>query len=419
MPREPIWRDIIIKILENRSLTYETLFNEAKILVREDAIEKNKEKSLTKRPDRDFNKALVQLLNNEDVVILPKYDIKVHKYIKGNKKGKSKPIGEIQSLKIEGLNLELVKKEQYQIFKMISLLNRLDTKSEEIEKTINDLQKSFGRKLKQLQEKEVNNWNKWINKIKSERFKDIKNLRPDLKEYLKDDENAVLWYLKEVSGEELDLLLPKTEYQKKTDELRTLGYEGEDAIRERCKSITNRPAVLFGKVQEQSYTPNEIVERMDKMGFYLVEINGKWVNSQNTDIPTRENFLLELGLIKKPIQKNDAEISKILRIILFNIMNSENYKVLQNSFAWALSDEKDSLEWFKLFIEGMSDITPLKEILSKQLNKKSKNEMDKYEIEAAAIRKANENRGKIHRYNKSNDLGEQLTTIIKEIVSQN
>ncbi len=71
----------------------------------------------------------------------------------------------------------------------------------------------------------------------------------------------------------------------------------------------------------------------------------------------------------------------MFRIIWFNIICSENYEVLLNSFAWALSDEEDSLEWFELFIESMIDTTPLK---NKLFNKKSvKKPIDPFAMQAA------------------------------------
>jgi hypothetical protein len=85
-------------------------------------------------------------------------------------------------------------------------------------------------------------------------------------------------------------------------------------------------------------------------------------------IPTPENFLIKKLGIEKPPERDEKEISKMFRIILFNIMSSENYQVLQNSLAWALSGEEDSLEWFELFIEGMSDVTTLKTKLSEEIN---------------------------------------------------
>jgi hypothetical protein len=332
----------------------------------------------------------------------------VHRYVKGDKKGKSKPINEIQSLKIEGIGFELVKKEQYQIFEMISLLNRLDTKSEEIGKTINDLQKSFGRKYHQHKKLEDVFWGELLKKIE---WKSIE----DWIQMIKDE-------IKRIEDEWESKGLP---IQPPDDQGRRIGPNTE-SLKEQLewclnlqKQKKNAKRWVFNKklsVEDQHkilkidlLTPLEEWKHMSKLKDPLWDTKGSG---------TPENFLFQKG-IEKPKDKSDEELSNIFRIILFNIMNSENYKVLQNSLAWALSDEKDSLEWFEMFIEGMSSITPLKERLSKQLNIKSKNQVDPYAIEAAAIRKANENRGKIDRYDKSNDLGEQLTMIIKEIVSQN
>ncbi len=172
---------------------------------------------------------------------------------------------------------------------------------------------------------------------------------------------------KYISGD-LDPLFGKTTYQQEEERLKALGLTHEEAIKERCKSIVHRPSVMWGKVQEQAYTPTELFERTDMVNSKLIEVNGKWVGMDSNLIPTPENFLIKKLGIEKPPERDEKEISKMFRIILFNIMSSENYQVLQNSLAWALSGEEDSLEWFELFIEGMSDVTTLKTKLSEEIN---------------------------------------------------
>jgi hypothetical protein len=64
---------------------------------------------------------------------------------------------------------------------------------------------------------------------------------------------------------------------------------------------------------------------------------------------TSEQYLNELN-ISEPITKSLDETNRIFHRILFFVNTHENYKFLKQTFALALSDEQDSMEFFKLFM---------------------------------------------------------------------
>jgi hypothetical protein len=74
---------------------------------------------------------------------------------------------------------------------------------------------------------------------------------------------------------------------------------------------------------------------------------------------TIEQFLEQKGIFKLE-EKTLKEIRSTFNEVLFFINSCDNYNFMQQSFAWALSDEEDSMEWFKLFINN--DIFPKEEL---------------------------------------------------------
>ena len=358
----------------------------------------------------------------------------------------------ISSFKPDNLILSYVKKEKEDI---LSVLNEWNPPSKA------KIQTAFLNKFRQYETSKNDVWDKLTSKVVTKPLKNaIKEMEKELegieirkgdeigyelqdgmrhhelepvldiyKEWYNEDENAKIWFLN-MSLRELDSCLDKTTFQKEEERFNALGFEGEEIIRERSKSIVHGPSVMFGKTQKQSYTPKEMFERGDIINFELLEVNGKWIN-KNADMaliygnrlnPTPENFLKLSTPFEKAKEKTPEEVMKMFRIIWFNIICSENYEVMLNSFAWALSDEEDSLEWFELFIESMSDTTSLKNKLFEEINNPEHIDPwmvglnDKYAMQAAEIRKANENRGKIVRQDESSDL-KQLKVLLNRIMS--
>ena len=66
---------------------------------------------------------------------------------------------------------------------------------------------------------------------------------------------------------------------------------------------------------------------------------------------TLKQFLEEKNIIEPKILSDD-KIVKIFNRILFYVNSHENYKFMKQSFALALSDEEDSMEYFELFINN-------------------------------------------------------------------
>ncbi len=96
------------------------------------------------------------------------------------------------------------------------------------------------------------------------------------------------------------------------------------------------------------------------------------------EYPTIESFLEAKGIYKP--ERDYKEIKRQFREILFFILISENNK-LKNYFALALSNDEESLDWFKLFIQHkythyskneLSDLLDKTEFIDPEKEKRNK-----------------------------------------------
>lgn len=87
-----------------------------------------------------------------------------------------------------------------------------------------------------------------------------------------------------------------------------------------------------------------------------------------------KNFLDEEDF-KMPSRKSNSEINRMFNDIIFYINSLENNRFLKNAFSLALSDDEESIDFFKLFLKENYN-SESKTKISEVLNIKALNEQD-------------------------------------------
>ena len=335
-------KEIIENNLKNSSLNFLELINKVKL----DLTNENK-----KFTSKKFSEALMSLLKENEIVISG-YDFNVH-----NVKD-----GRIQSFKKEGVKFELVKTEQTEIFAM---LKEIETSDNSL-KARRRLQESFIRKFKQYESKKYEYWDTLESKIETAPLKDyIKVLEEDLEK-----QRIMIKDIKKNKIKGKEYLISDTHLNDELKECKTFfeedknskiwlfhGLNYEDL--EEALNIHPRRGLETSKSNKLSYELKDCCVMDDIIEKRLIEINGLLKSSElssNKNIKaTPENFLCICGL-EKPLKRTSEEIKSMFSRILFYVNAHENSNFMKQSFSWALSDEKDSMNWFELFINTNTNL---------------------------------------------------------------
>lgn len=379
MSKPPRWKNNVKKSLESVSLTYEKLYNNTKKSVEEDLTDSGRSIGdyPLKRPERDFKKALIQLLDDGKIRISG-YDTSIHKHTKGPNKGEPLPVKDIAAFKIEGLKFKLVKNDEIYIH---FLLKKVDTSDSEEHK--NELETIFHRKFKEYIEEENDFYNSLIPRVKSypagdvyenkkeNLFKKGQNLYNLHKDKLKDlvDPKAKPgneWmslshpvFKDDATSESISVqlgifedlyrirkILTDLPSKFKSSELTpeskiwmipdiTQGEAMKITINKYSKRFGHRDAILdvtdeFIKKKSEKYFAKKLA---------IIDVEG--VLTRESYIDKHWNYTPELP---------ESSISELFNTIMFFINTHENYEVLKKDFSLALSDREGSRDWFELFV---------------------------------------------------------------------
>lgn len=341
MPKNPIYSPKIINILEKSSLNLKNLIIEIKIQLNEE----NKRFS-----GKNFHEALIKLLESNKIAISG-YDFRVHSVQND---------GRIQSFMKEGVIFELIKTEQTDI---ISLLNKLESSDiEESKKAKNELFNSFKRKYRQIEKEKEDFYKKITKKVKvtplKEKNGDI-NQYPELKHH-----NAQIWDF-DLTEEDMNKIFNIKDNTSKSNRNKpATGEVGENIVGQVFTDPLNMPAHIGG-IRQKAYTPEELIEELDKRDKEIENRNN--IKEPLIDLEGKLNIkdFLEQKKILEPKKKSSEEIKTIFNKTFFFINSHENYKFMKQCFAWALSDEQDSIEWFNMLNE---DIYSLKRKFKRDLS---------------------------------------------------
>lgn len=311
--------------------------------------------------DNSFYEALMSLLKNNKIAIVG-YDWSAH-----NVKGDAKE-ARIQAFKKEGVKFELIKKEQLDI---LIMLNHLENQSvEEAKENKIKLEKCFNKKFNQYQDQKQPYWENLKSKSNSMLLKEyITKLEKELSEYID---------FKELSNNSL-------KFQKLTRDL--------DTYRAWIKEYPNATVWWLEYLSEEEMeTHLEFIKLNINQGIKiprqsdgkpvlsmpLIEAGDDIINFRNTPLIDKDSewdlntFLEKKGFLKPEIKEDERK--SLFNKMLFFVNSHENYKFMRQCFSWALSDEEDSLEWFKILLNNLnSSYRNLQQTLSINKNLKKEN----------------------------------------------
>jgi hypothetical protein len=331
----------------------------------------------SRKYNKNYIEAVMNLLDQNKIVIT------------GYQSQKSKNSKRSQSFNPDGLILDVLKKDQWDILSLFNELESTDLKK--VKNALTELQNLFRMKFEEFEKKEINYWNKLVDRVESKTIdKLIEHLESEIEKERMGYEN---W--KKVNPNQIE----------NPDEFKTL--KKLEKKLERYKKIFNKKRdVKVWYIKD--LTKEEIIRQLEmqniksdvKRIYYPHELENitKLLNEQlyNKNFNTQEKLasekFLENAGFKEPKKLEIYEINKRLRDVLFYISN-ENNKFLKNSFSIALSDEKDALEWFEHFI-NMSYISLSKQRLVEEINNKKPTYEDPHANTIHELSKKLENMGK-------------------------
>jgi len=274
--------------------------------------------------DKPFYGALMDLLKEKKIAISG-YDFNIHNVEDGR----------IQSFMKQGVMLEWVKREQTEIF---SLLNQMEEPTPSVvKKAKNQLRKIFERKFRQYEKQEI------------EIYKQIKVICQPLTEELKEIEAELQEKISEYDG-----------YSGHSLEISKLKAQIESVKR----SLVKNPNYRVWKIYDWEKTAGRSHLKSPTSGeqfnsLIVVDYDGSYTLEQ----------VLEHEGIFKPEEQTLEDVRTLFNRLLFFVNSHKNYNFMKQSFALALSDEEDSMDWFELFIKNFT--TPVRKL-------KEELELEKY-----------------------------------------
>ena len=288
--------------------------------------------------------------------------------------------------------LDVLKKDQWDILSLINELESRDLKK--VKNALTELQNLFRMKFEDFEKKEINYWNKLIDRVESEAIEIlIKNLESEFEKERIGYENWEIGHLHEIEKPDEFKTLKKLE--KKLERYKKIFNKKRDVKVWYIKDITKEEIIRQLEIQniksdiKRIYYPHELTNITKLLNEQLYKTEN--FNKQDKKLASSEKFLENVGF-KRPKKLEINEINKRLRDVLFYISN-ENNKFLKNSFSIALSDEKDALEWFEHFI-NMSYISLSKQRLLEEIDNKKPTYEDPHANKIHELSKKLENMGK-------------------------
>ena len=343
--------DIIEEKLVDKSLSGYELYNQ---------IRSEYNKTNNKLNNKTFFEALYCLLDNGDINIIS-YNKEYDNKSREKKRSKQK-----QSFKFEGIIFSNAKLTFFDIKKMLANVEGEDPK--EIRETLSKLRERFLFK-----------WKQWKNELRAE-VKETK-VKEGVQKY---EWHGFNFYSITVKSY-LDFIKSKLQnYDSLPPE--DLIYEVPDP-----SSVKINDKGL--KIMEMKKMRNEKQDFINEIKKYseIYKINKNAKRWHNDSLPMGKDFkgvswdnpyedldgsmnlydflkiqnFTALGISNK----TQEEIYSIFNKLIFYIQLKEENNFLKNTFAYALSDEPDSLDWFEYFTDT-NDLDNVKEKLTKELDDK-------------------------------------------------
>lgn len=326
-------RKNIKETLENGSLTGHELQSKVR-------------SNLESLPPKKFYEAIYDLLDEGKICIVG-YNKKFDDRERNENQKQSTTNKQKQSPKIGGIVFESTKREYIDVRLLLNQLESSDLKK--FKKSRTELQDLFEIKFNQYEKQRDNYWEELKNKVESKSLKfELNKLKKELVEndnkksnykekltnyidYLskiyEKYNNAKIWYSQDISIENIRKIPNK-----------------DISMSSLNSNNVGSTIVIDGKTLTLPKATSQELNKRSGLLIPLIDTDGSWDS---------EKFLNEKGF-KEPIKKTRDEKKTIFNKILFHIAVYENSISLKNSFAWALSEEEESMDLFKFLINKIN-----------------------------------------------------------------
>jgi len=334
MPKSSEYKEKILKIIEEeKSLNFISL--QKKVMT-----------ELNRSDTATFNKNYLEVVIN----LLKDYKLFIDGYdhtVLSDKRHQS------QWELIKGLVLGYLK--QNTPLDITNWLNHLESsKIEDYKYGMKKLEKVFTKKFNQVKDLELFHWNNLKAKSKS----------TPLKKYIKDLEKKISKFPdKEEGKEKFD---KNRNYMRMIQNLETYKiwveeypdayiWELENVSDEEVKAqleITKRKQ-FQDQIKYPSQIKGRVANHLTSPLSYDILVHKETPLIDEKHIWNSEIFLEKKGFLK-PKSISPDEIKSIFNKMLFFANSHENYKFMKQCLSWALSDEEDSIEWFKILLDVLN-----------------------------------------------------------------
>ena len=206
------------------------------------------------------------------------------------------------------------------------LINIFKNKYEHYEEQQIDLYETIKSKTESIPlEKAINDLEERLKKLTSQKLQDAT------------DEEVELYEL-ELSSLHHDLEIYQEKYKKSKN---LIVWKITNLTNSKSSKIFDSVRNLLKTVGNMAYYPES--KNINALQQFEVYKNGDM---------SLEKFLEHKGVFK-PVKRTDEEVRLMCNRFLFYINTHENSKFMRQVFSWALSNEKDSMSWFKLFMDNV------------------------------------------------------------------
>lgn len=349
------YEDKIIEILDKSSQTLEDLTRDVNV-------------KLGKLPkykrEKQFKEAIMNLLK-DGKIDFQGYNFDIHN-VKEKRKN-SEAIRIQADMKIEGIIFYLVKTSHTDIRLLLNQLE--DSEIQKVRNAYNELKKLFYLKTTEFENKYFKMWEEEKKKVGCWVLSD------KMKE-LKEDKEERKFYLKTLEG-----MSPAMHNYDSTYDLpenHFINEKGKHRIVKRFKKVN-----ILEQIKESldfsfmdffignSLKWRDLAKKNEKAKLWFIFNEDKETFSYTEDnilIDEEGSMNEEIALIKiqkkrnpkwePPIRRSKEEVEDIFRKILFFINIKDENNFLKTFFSLALSDDKQSLNWFGYFFKNVPQILP-------------------------------------------------------------
>lgn len=232
-----------------------------------------------------------------------------------------------------------------------SLLNQFESSdAATFDESMLELKGIFEKKFRQLESLQKNIWNNLNNNIADPiSLKDYIDVLED--QLLTIDTNDEISNYETAKIKELLSICKAWHNENKNITVWRFKEDYEDNLKEYLEINNSRssykqvyyPYVRKGRTAYQIFD-NSNLSILQHAKRPLFDLEGDWDST----------IFLRMKGLEEPFETMRIDLQKIFSKILFYVNSHKNYKFMKMGLSWAFSDENDSIEWFRHFINNIT-----------------------------------------------------------------